>query len=272
MGSRAFREVTNSDAFPSSAERGEPGGSVSAVAPASGYRCFRQFNEIPLATLARSRSVITRSLAERFFPSDSLQDRLVRELGREKVLAVKEVLESFEFFQRVRKHVRSARVTDLCCGHGLCGILFALFERSVKKVTLIDQEEPASYERVLACAGRVGPWVQEKIEFRTLTMKKALGDVEAGSSVVATHACGVLSDRCIDYALAAQGHIALMPCCYPNRRYEGPRAIQLALGTKLAFDIDRTYRLKAAGYRVRWDNIPEEITAMNRILIGKRLI
>ena len=133
MGSRAFREVTNSDAFPSSAERGEPGGSVSAVAPALGYRCFRQFNEIPLATLARSRSVITRSLAERFFPSDSLQDRLARELGREKVLAVKEVLESFEFFQRVRKHVRSARVTDLCCGHGLCGILFALFERSVKK-------------------------------------------------------------------------------------------------------------------------------------------
>ena len=50
----------------------------------------------------------------------------------------------------------------------------------------------------------------------------------------------------------------------------GPAARQAELGTRLAFDIDRTYRLEAAGYRVRWDAIPEEITPMNRVLIGTR--
>ena len=45
-------------------------------------------------------------MAERIFNSDSLQDRYVRELALEKTLPLKEVLESFEFFARARKHVR----------------------------------------------------------------------------------------------------------------------------------------------------------------------
>ena len=234
------------------------------------YQCFRQFNKTPVGRLAASRSSMSSVLAERHFSSDSLQDRLVRELGRHHFLSTKEILESFEFFQRVRKHVRASSVADLCCGHGLAGILFALFERRVERVTLIDREEPPSCARILASAVAIGPWVADKVRFETRRMKEVVDHLEPNTSVIATHACGLLTDRCIDCAIAVGGSVALMPCCYPNRRCDAPPAIRLALGTELAFDIDRTYRLEAAGYRVRWDAIPAGITPMNRVVMGSR--
>ena len=232
------------------------------------YRCFRQFNKAPIGALASSHSSISSNIADRHFTSDSLQDRLVRELSKQHVLPVKEILESFEFFGRVRRHVRAACVTDLCCGHGLTGILFALFERSVERVVLIDRQEPPSYAKVLASAVRLGPWVADKVRFKTAKMKNVSESLEPYTSIIATHACGVLTDRCIDCAIEVKGAVALMPCCYPNRKCDAPAAIQLALGTELAFDIHRTYRLEAAGYHVRWGSIPEEITPMNRVLVG----
>ena len=90
------------------------------------YKCFRQFNQLPLRSLASSRSYISPGIANRYFPSDGLQDKLVRALGAQKAIPIKEIFESFEFFQRVRKRVRARCVSDLCCGHGLTGILFAL--------------------------------------------------------------------------------------------------------------------------------------------------
>lgn len=209
-------------------------------------------------------------MAERIFNSDSLQDRYVRELALEKTLPLKEVLESFEFFARARKHVRTRCVADLCCGHGLTGILFALFERTVERAVLIDREQPPSHAKALAAAIRVGPWVADKVEYQTARMQDVSQYIEPKTSVIAAHACGTLTDHCIDCAIEAAGAVALMPCCYPDRDCQAPAALQLSLGSRLAFDIDRTYRLEAAGYRVRWDAIPKEITPMNRVLIGTR--
>ena len=108
----------------------------SAMPAKPNYKSFRQFNKTPIPSLAHSRSSVTTPMAARVFNSDSLQARYVRELALEKTLPVKEVLESFEFFARARKHVRTRCVADLCCGHGLTGILFALFERVVERVTV----------------------------------------------------------------------------------------------------------------------------------------
>ena len=234
------------------------------------YKSFRQFNKTPMPPIAHSRSSVTIPMVERVFNSDSLQDRYVRELALQKTLSVKEVLESFEFFARVRKHVRATCLTDLCCGHGLTGILFALFERVVERVVLIDHEQPRSHAKAIAAAVRVGPWVADKVEYRTARIKEVRRYLEPQSSVIAVHACGVLTDRCLDCAIEIAGAVALMPCCYLDRACRAPAALQSELGTRLAFDIDRTYRLEAAGYRVRWDAIPEEITPMNRVLIGTR--
>jgi hypothetical protein len=101
-------------------------------------------------------------------------------------------------------------------------------------------------------------------------MKDVGEHLEAQTSVIGIHACGTLTDRCIDTALATGGQVALMPCWYPDRGCEAPAALQRSLGTRLAFDIDRTYRLQNAGCHVRWDAIPAEITPMNRVLIGSK--
>ena len=87
--------------------------------------------------------------------------------------------------------------------------------------------------------------------------------LEAGTSIVAVHACGVRTDACIDVALATGGHVAVMPCCY-NKNGPGPEG----LGHALATDVHRTYRLEAAGYWVPSSLIPEVITPMNRVLVA----
>jgi len=237
---------------------------------AARYKGFRLFNHAPIGALASSRSSIKPHIAARHFSSDSLADRFVRELATQHALPTKEILESFEFFVRVRKHVRAPNVTDLCCGHGLTGILFALFERSVERVLLIDQKQPPSHAKALEAAISVGPWVADKVRYQTARIKDVGQYLEPQTSIIGIHACGTLTDRCIDSALASGGHVALMPCCYPDRGCEAPAALQLSLGTRLAFDIDRTYRLQNASYHIRWDAIPAEITPMNRVLIGSK--
>ncbi|MFT7633794.1 MAG: hypothetical protein ACI87E_004852, partial [Mariniblastus sp.] len=85
------------------------------------------------------------------------------------------------------------------------------------------------------------------------------------------HACGILSDLCIEIAIKSGGPIAILPCCYPKSACEAPLALQNALGLAKAFDVDRTYRLEAAGYQVRWAEIPAAITPMNRIIYARRI-
>ena len=53
------------------------------------YKCFRQFNKTPIHSLASSRSSMTAAIAAHYFAADTLQDRLVRELGHQKVLPIK---------------------------------------------------------------------------------------------------------------------------------------------------------------------------------------
>ena len=48
-------------------------------------------------------------------------------------------------------------VADLCCGHGLAGLLFAIFEREVERVHLVDRERPASADLILQAAADVAP-------------------------------------------------------------------------------------------------------------------
>ena len=239
-------------------------------ASSASFKCFRQFNGADFGALLSSRSSLKQPIADRHFPTDSLQDKLVRELASERTVAIKEVLECFEFFERVRKEMRAPCVADLCCGHGLLGILFALFDRRVESVMLVDERQPASFEKLLSASIRVGPWIEDKVEFCVGPIAAAHEQLGAGASIVSVHACGVLTDRCIDCAIRLQGPVAVMPCCYRRKTCEAPQAVQLALGVEAAFDIDRTYRLKAAGYHVRWTHIPEQITPMNRILIGRK--
>jgi hypothetical protein len=160
-------------------------------------------------------------------------------------------------------------VADLCCGHGLLGILFAMFERDVQRTILIDQNEPESRQKLIAVASQVAPWIAEKIDNRAAKISLDDDWIKPGISIVSAHACGVLSDLCIDIAIKSGGPIAILPCCYPKSVCNAPQSLQTQFGLETAFDIDRTYRLEAAGYRVRWGLIPKQITPMNRIVYGQ---
>merc|ERR1711904_89271 len=125
----------------------------------------------------------------------------------------KEVMESFEFFERVRHRSSRPAVVDLCCGHGLVGLLFALFERKVERVYLVDKTFPLSAEKVLDALCTVGPWVRPKVHYLTLGVRRiedALTD-EPDYGVVAVHACGARTDWAIQAAVARKAPVMVMP-------------------------------------------------------------
>lgn len=59
------------------------------------------------------------------------------------------------------------------------------------------------------------------------------------------------------------------PCCYSGTAKGSPFGVRRAMGVGLAADVDRSYRLAAAGYHVDWSGIPRVVTPMNRIVLGE---
>ncbi len=236
----------------------------------SRFKFLPQLNDIVCKQWLGSRQKFHGALAAEHFASDKLQDKFLRAVAAKRVLPIKEVLESFEFFARVRKPIRSQTMADLCCGHGLLGILFAMFERDVDRVLLIDQDEPESRQKLIAIASEVAPWVADKVDSRQEKISIEDDWIEPSMAIMSAHACGALSDLCIDIAIKSGGPIAILPCCYPKSACSAPLSVQTAFGLEQAFDIDRTYRLESAGYRIRWGSIPAEITPMNRIIYGTK--
>ncbi|NCG20668.1 MAG: hypothetical protein GWP91_16790 [Rhodobacterales bacterium] len=231
------------------------------------FRALRCFNDPNLRPFAGKKGRIDeRTIA--FLAKDNFTRRVCAALAHEGLLPLKEVCESFEFFERVRRAVRAPVVADLAAGHGLTGLLFAVFERKVESVVLVDTHPPPSHIRVLDALSEVAPWIRPKVHWVTGSIEEAHTHLEKGTSIVAVHACGDRTDRCLDVARSTGGHLAVMPCCY-HKRVKGPDALFQALGEGLATDIHRTYRLEAAGYRVRWSRIPEVITPMNRVIIAQ---
>lgn len=231
------------------------------------FRFLKQFDEPDFAKKTGCRDRL-RVSDTRWFPGDNLSSVFARAMCEQKAIPFKEVLESFEFYACVRNRVRATSVADLCCGHGLVGIVFAMFERTVERVLLIDKVRPASFDLVLAAATEVAPWVTQKIQFVECELKNARDHLEPGESIVGVHACGERTDTCIDHAIELRGSVAVLPCCRHHAPYPSPPCLKQELGGDLAIDVDRTYRLHGAGYRVKWDSIPASITPMNRVLIG----
>ncbi len=235
---------------------------------ATRFRMLPQFQDWPKPELFSGRGHISRRSAQHF-PGDSLHERFARELGETRAVRFKEVLEAIEFFAAVRKRNRARTVIDLCAGHGMVGILFAMYEREVERVILIERNPPKNRVHVIAAALKVAPWIKDKLELidsRIQTVATDVAERHPGAAVVAVHACGPLTDRAIALGIELGGPIALMPCCRPHSKCPAPPAVKLRYGADEAFDIDRTYRMEAAGLQVRWTEVPAEITPMNRVL------
>lgn len=228
-------------------------------------RFFRHIDPAPAVVGAR-RSLRPSDAAH--FAGDSIAHAFARALCERSAVPAKGLFEATETFAVARKALRAPTVADLCCGHGLAGVLFALMEREVERVVLVDRTRPPSAGAVLDAAAAVAPWVAPKVEWREERLGAA--PLPAGASVVAVHACGLKTDHAMESAIEAGGAFAALPCCRPHRRHPAPESLKNALGPDVAIDVHRTYALESAGYRVAWREIPGAITPMNRTLVATR--
>ena len=88
--------------------------------------------------------------------------------------------------------------------------------------------------------------------------------------VLSVHACGALTDRVIDLAVVARSRMAVLPCCHDlDRAQTGP--LTGWLNGPLAVDVMRATKLRALGWRVWTQTIPENITPHNRLLMASPL-
>mmetsp|Transcript_434 Transcript_434/g.605 ORF Transcript_434/g.605 Transcript_434/m.605 type:complete len:411 (-) Transcript_434:508-1740(-) len=222
---------------------------------------------------------------------------------------VKEVCESVEFYIRTKKRMFGAvkqkqkqskikvtgeqknnpnddtiHVLDCCAGHGLTGMLFAACNPySNVQVTLIDLVEPPSHQILKDLLIQICPWVKERVTFSCMTLEHYSADIQRKKMeeeddpdplltiVIATHACGFLTDQVLELGanIKACG-IAAMPCCYTGTSKDTPYGVKRALGVSWAADIRRSFFLTENGYHADFATIPSEITPMNRILVGER--
>jgi len=221
-------------------------------------------------TYSGASHVFPAKVADRYFASGRLTDRFIRALVDGHAIRWKEVLESFEFFYQIRKYLRHSSMADVCCGHGLIGILFALLEETVEEVKLADAKIPPKLPVILDIAIGLGPWVKEKVSVSEVAIDKLQSEVAPGTAIVSAHGCGSLTDQALDLAIGTGGPVAVMPCCCHPRSPDAPAIIYREFGGKDGVDIHRTYRLNEAGYEVLWKYISEDITPMNRIIMGTK--
>ena len=103
---------------------------------------------------------------------------------------------------------------------------------------------------------------------------RRIEDVAIGPDdvVLSAHACGGLTDQVLDRAIGAHARVAVLPCCHDassTAQRNDTGGLEGWLDAPLAIDVTRAARLRAHGYTVRTQTIPESITPKNRLLIGE---
>lgn len=239
-----------------------------SIATQQRFRFLKQFNLPEFSKKIGCRDRLRQSDI-RWFPGEYLSSEFARALCEHRAVPFKEVLESFEFYACVRKQLgKSKAIADLCCGHGMVGIVFAMMERKVESVMLLDKRMPDSFDAVLSAAKQVAPWVADKIRYVECPLKKAQSHLEDSPAILGVHACGTRTDQCLSHAIRGRSPLALLPCCRDYSTHQSPSVLKQMLDPDVAVDIDRTYKLFNANYHVRWDHISAEITPMNRVIVG----
>jgi hypothetical protein len=141
-----------------------------------------------------------------------------------------------------------------------------LLDDSSERAVAIDVSTPLSAERLTRALVRAWPRLEARLE----RIEGRIEDVEIEPSdlVVSVHACGVLTDRVLDRAIAGSARVAVLPCCHALDTGDGGGLSGWMDGT-LAMDATRAARLRSAGYVVHTQTIPGAITPKNRLLLGE---
>lgn len=199
------------------------------------------------------------------FTGGRLFDRIGRAVCDAACLPRKELYEAWETARRVRRVCRGGRVVELAGGHGLLSHILLVLDDSSPEAIVVDSAIPGSAPRLHDALTAVWPRLHGRLSF----LERPLNDVtiEAADLVVSVHACGALTDIVLDLALDARCAVAVLPCCHDAETCD-TGGLAGWMEPSLAIDATRAARLARAGYRVRTQTIPAEITPKNRLLIG----
>ncbi len=177
----------------------------------------------------------------------------------------KELYESWEVARRVRRRIRGHRVVELAAGHALVAQLLLLLDDSSPGAVAIDSQSVGSAEPLAAALAARWPRLAGRVARRVADL--ATIEIEADDLVVSVHACGARSDVVLGRAIDARAHVAILPCCHDAASCDAGGLLGF-LPLPLAVDATRVARLRAAGYDVVTQTIPDRITPHNRLILG----
>ena len=202
------------------------------------------------------------------FPGGSLFDKIARAVCRAGTLPRKELYEAWEMAKRVRRRYRGGRVLDLACGHGLLAHIMLILDDSSSTAVAVDRKIPLNAKKLSDTLITSWPRLKNRIIYKEVDVREI--SILPDDIVVSVHACGSLTDLIIDKAIEQHARIAVLPCCH-NVKESSTAGLEGWMDKTLAVDTIRAVKLKAAGYRIVTQKIPETITPKNRLLMGEYL-
>ncbi|MCX6130049.1 MAG: methyltransferase [Proteobacteria bacterium] len=243
-----------------------------------------------------SRRKLKPADAQRFANADSaLFVELAKVVCATGMLPQKELHECWQMANAVHKAFpESLRVADIAAGHGLLAWILVLLARtsaiSVPRTAVaFDISRPKSADILAAAITHRWPNLADSVHFVEGSIDAVIAGDGPGTLLVAAHACGSLSDRVLMAAIASGSSVAIMPCCH-SLRNQGSSLSSLALaagfpadsidrisasagvvGQAASIDQFRMDMLAAFGYELSEAAIQREISAFNRIIMGRRV-
>lgn len=168
--------------------------------------------------------------------------------------------------KRVRRRYRGGRVLDLACGHGLLAHIMLILDDSSEMAVAVDKNIPPNAENLSDTLISTWPRLQNRVIYNNISIQEI--DINPDDIVVSAHACGTLTDLIIEKATAQHARIAVLPCCH-DLRQSPTCGLEGWMDKTLAVDTIRAVELRAKGYKIITQNIPDEITPKNRLLMGE---
>ena len=214
-----------------------------------------------------SRNKLSPSHA-RHYPGDGLLDTLGRAICAVDCLPRKELHEAWEMATRIRAWLASTptgRVVDLCAGYGLLAQVLLLLDGNIRSRALaVDIRLPKNHVLVHRAVVARFPDLAGRVTFERARLEDvALGP---GDVIISAHACGPLSDAVLSRAAAVGARVALLPCCHVTR-WRSDLVDRVDPAARI--DEERVSWLAERGYDVIVDAIPADVSAKNRLLLGR---
>ncbi|NIA18935.1 MAG: methyltransferase domain-containing protein [Xanthomonadaceae bacterium] len=202
------------------------------------------------------------------FPGDNLFDKIARAVCRAGTLPRKELYETWEMARRIRRRYRGGRILDLACGHGLLAHILLILDDSSATAMAVDNKIPLNAPTLSNALIASWPRLTGRIMYQEIDIREIV--VLPDDIVVSAHACGSLTDLIIAKATNQHARVAVLPCCH-DLKESSTNGLEGWMEKTLAVDTVRAVELRAKGYQIVTQKIPDTITPKNRLLMGEYL-